>query len=120
MKDNRKFTGSMSVRIDTRRVKLELSPAPLHGGPEGMYRVRVDRRWLDAEDGKTRFMDRIEIANLAARIALCDLETPAPARTFLILPACLCASGKTICRTLKAPGPIRRLSAPMTDAGWST
>ena len=77
--DNRKFTGSMSVRIDTRRVKLELSPAPLHGGPEGMYRVRVDRRWLDAEDGQSRFLDRIGIANLAARIALCDLETPAPA-----------------------------------------
>ncbi len=76
--DNRKFCGSMSVRIDTRRVKLELSPAPLHGGPEGMYRVRIDRRWLDTEDGQPRFLDRDGLARLAAETALCALEAPAP------------------------------------------
>lgn len=77
--DNRKFCGSMSVRIDTRRVKLELSPAPLHGGPQGMYRVRVNRRWLDTEDGQPRFLDRGGLARLATETALCALEAPAPA-----------------------------------------
>ena len=77
--DYRKFIGSMSVRIDTRRVKLELSPAPPHGGPEGMYRVRVDRRWLDAEDGEPRFLDREGLARLAADMALNALEAPTPA-----------------------------------------
>lgn len=77
--DNRKFCGSISVRIDTHRVKLELSPAPLHGGPEGMYRVRADRRWLDTEDGQPRFLDRDGLARLAADMALDALEAPAPA-----------------------------------------
>ena len=77
--DKRKFTGSISVRTCGERVKLELSPAPLHGGPEGFYRVRLARRWLDTEDGAPRFFDRDGIARLAAELALCGLETPAPA-----------------------------------------
>lgn len=77
--DNRKFCGSISVRIGTRRVKLELAPAPDYGGPEGMYRVRIDRRWLDAEGGEPRFLDREGLARLAADMALDALETPAPA-----------------------------------------
>ena len=40
-KDNRKFCASISVRNGEERAKLELSPAPLHGGPEGFYRVRL-------------------------------------------------------------------------------
>ena len=114
--DNRKFIGSMSVRIDTRRVKLELSPAPPHGGPEGMYRVRVDRRWLDAEDGEPRFLDREGLARLAADMALNALEAPTPAPDI----PCRCGRGKTTCPVMKAPGPIRHPSAPMTGAGWST
>ena len=77
--DKRKFTGSISVRTCGERVKLELSPASLHGGPEGFYRVRLARRWLDTEDGSPRFFDRDGIARLAAELALCGLETPAPA-----------------------------------------
>ena len=42
-KDNRKFCASISVRNGEERAKLELSPAPLHGGPEGFYRVRLAR-----------------------------------------------------------------------------
>ena len=78
-RDKRKFTGSISVRTCGERVKLELSPASLHGGPEGFYRVRLARRWLDTEDGSPRFFDRDGIARLAAELALCGLETPAPA-----------------------------------------
>ena len=76
-KDNRKFCASISVRNGEERAKLELSPAPLHGGPEGFYRVRLARRWLDTEDGAPRFFDRDGIARLAAELALCGLETPA-------------------------------------------
>lgn len=68
-KDNRKFCASISVRNGEERAKLELSPAPLHGGPEGSYRVRLARRWLDTEDGAPRFFDRDGIARLAAELA---------------------------------------------------
>lgn len=37
-KDNRKFCASIYVRNGEQRVKLELAPAPLYGGPEGFYR----------------------------------------------------------------------------------
>ena len=77
--DKRKFTGSISVRIDTVRCKLELSPAPLHGGPEGFYRVRLGRRWLDTTDHTPRFFDRNGLARLAAETALSTLEVPLPA-----------------------------------------
>ena len=77
--DNRKFCASISVRNGEERTKMELSPAPLHGGPEGFYRVRLARRWLDTEDGAPRFFDRDGLARLAAELALCGLETPAPA-----------------------------------------
>lgn len=77
-KDNRKFCASISVRNGEQRVKLELSPAPLHGGPEGFYRVRTARRWLDTEDGKKRFLEREGIAKITAEMALCALESPPP------------------------------------------
>lgn len=78
-KDNRKFCASISVRNGEQRAKLELSPAPLHGGPEGFYRVRLARRWLDTEDGRPRFFDRNGLALLVAELAVCGLEAPAPA-----------------------------------------
>ena len=52
VQDKRKFSGSVSVRAGETRVRMELSPAPLHGGPEGCYRVRLARRWLDTDDGR--------------------------------------------------------------------
>lgn len=78
-KDNRKFCASISVRNGEERAKLELSPAPLHDGPEGFYRVRLARRWLDTEDGAPRFFDRNGLALLVAELAVCGLETPATA-----------------------------------------
>lgn len=78
-KDNRKFCASISVRNGEERTKLELCPAPLHGGPEGFYRVRLARRWLDTEGGAPRFFDRDGLARLIAELAVRGLETPAPA-----------------------------------------
>lgn len=77
--DKREFCGSISVRIDTRRVKLELSPAPLYGGPEGLFRVRVARRWVDTAEGKPRFLDRAGLAALVVDAALGVLSEPVPA-----------------------------------------
>ena len=42
--DKREFCGSFSVKVDTKRVAFELSPAPLYDGPEDFFRVRVARR----------------------------------------------------------------------------
>ena len=77
--DKREFCGSLSVKVDTKRVAFELSPAPLYGGPEGFYRVRVARRWVDTADGKPRFFDRAGLAALVVEAALGVLPEPAPA-----------------------------------------
>lgn len=77
MNDNRKFTTSFSVRMGTQRTRVELSDALLYGGPEGLYRVRINRRWHDCPDGSPRFMDRAAIAELVVDLSLGGL-TPLP------------------------------------------
>ena len=49
------FSGSLSVRQGSRRVRFELAKAEVYGGPAGCYRVRVDRVWHDL-DGKPAFL----------------------------------------------------------------
>jgi hypothetical protein len=65
-KDKRDFIGSVSVRIEGTRRKLELSPAERYGGEEGLYRVRLGRRWIDTPEGKPLFFDRVRLADLIA------------------------------------------------------
>ena len=65
----RHFCASMGVRFGTRRTRIQLSPAEQHGGPEGLFRVRVARRWLDAPDGTHLFFNELGLAQLAARVA---------------------------------------------------
>lgn len=77
-KDNRSFCASISVRNGASRVKLELSPASLYGGPEDGYRVRLNRRWLDTEDGEPRFFNRDGLNSLLTELALSGLKAPAP------------------------------------------
>lgn len=77
--DKREFCGSFSVKVDTKRVAFELSPAPLYDGPEDFFRVRVARRWVDTADGKPRFFDRAGLAALMVDAALGVLPEPAPA-----------------------------------------
>lgn len=77
--DKRQFCGSFSVKVDTKRVAFELSPAALYGGPDGLFRVRVARRWVDTADGKPRFLDRAGLAALVVDAALGVLPEPAPA-----------------------------------------
>ena len=74
--DNRKFSGSVSIRLGAQRVKLELSPAELHGGETGLFRVRVDRRWHDHEDGGPLYFDRSGLAELVAALVF-DEQLPA-------------------------------------------
>ena len=76
-RDNRKFSGSVSIRLGDRRLKLELSPAELHDGAEGLFRVRVNRRWYDHEDGGPLFFDRAGLADLTAALAF-DALPPLP------------------------------------------
>lgn len=78
--DKREFCGSFSVKIDTQRVAFELSPGTLYGGPDGFYRVRINRRWADTTDGKPRFFDRAALALLVVDAALGSLPklNPAP------------------------------------------
>lgn len=85
--DNRKFFASCSVRVGTARIRFELSQAPLHGGPEGFYRVRMQRRWLDTEEGKARFFDCAALAELLADTVLGALPQPAPAPPAPDIPA---------------------------------
>lgn len=103
MSDKRKFEASFSVRIahggvrppstpqsatgqsplassiGTQRVRFELSPAALHGGGAGLYRVRVNRRWYDGPDGEPMFLSREGIAQLLVDISLQVLEPLPPA-----------------------------------------
>ena len=72
--DNRKFSGSISVRIGTKRIKIELSPAEIHDGQPGLFRVRIGRRWVDAPEGTLLFFDRTALASLIAEAALGELE----------------------------------------------
>lgn len=77
--DNRNFQHSFSVRIGTKRKRFQLSAAEDHGGPEGAYRVRVDRCWLDAPDGSHRYFYREALAGLITEVALDGLAATPPA-----------------------------------------
>ena len=72
------IAATFSVRVGSRRVRFEVSPAASHGGPEDAYRVRIDRRWHDL-DGKPLFLRRPELAALLADYALGGISEPAPA-----------------------------------------
>lgn len=64
--------------MGTKRTRFELSPAEVHGGPEGLFRVRVDRRWHDGPEGEALFLDRDGLAHLVASAALGTVGAPAP------------------------------------------
>lgn len=70
MKDNRIFTGSISIRVGGTRSKLDLSPAEIHGGPKGLYRVRLARCWLQSPEGEALFFDATRLAELIVSRAL--------------------------------------------------
>ena len=67
--EKRKFAASISVRIDTQRIKIELCPAEAYGGPSGFFRARAARRWIDGKDGEMLFFDRERLAVLLASVA---------------------------------------------------
>jgi hypothetical protein len=77
-KDKREFCGSISVRIDTTRRKLELAPAEIYGGEEGLFRVRIGRRWIDTPEGKPLFFDRVRLADMLAAHAFGEAMTTLP------------------------------------------
>lgn len=79
MADKRKFCASICVKSDTNSTRLELAPAPDYGGPQGSYRVRIARKWVDDPEGGPRFFDRVALALLLAAEVTGGLEPPAPA-----------------------------------------
>lgn len=76
--NKRKFTGSVSIRTGETRVKFELSPANLHGGPKELFRIRINRRWHDTPDGQMIFVDKKSLAQIIADYALEDVSELAP------------------------------------------
>lgn len=78
--DPRRFRASCVLRVDGKPVRIQLSPAEIYGGPEGAWRVRVNRRWHDGVDGAPLYMDRARLAEfMAGLLAAGPLEpTPRP------------------------------------------
>ena len=100
-KDKREFVGSVSIRVEETRRRLELAPAETYGGPEGLFRVRMGRRWVNADglclsrsqgdaggkaprpkrgtpEGKPLFFDRARLADLIAAHAFGESVTALP------------------------------------------
>lgn len=77
-KDNRVFIGSVSLRLEETRTKIDLSPAEEHGGEEGLFRVRIGRRWLDTPEGGKLFFDKIRLAELVAAHVFADVDATLP------------------------------------------
>lgn len=79
MGDKRKFCATICVKSDTKSTRLELAPAPDYGGPQGSFRVRIARKWVDDPEGGPRFFDRVALAMFLAAEVTGELEPPAPA-----------------------------------------
>lgn len=59
-------------------MRCELSNAELYGGPPNHYRLRLNRRWLDAQDGKHLYFNEIGVAFWVARNVFGVLPCPVP------------------------------------------
>ena len=87
MSDKRRITASCLLKLDGQALRVQLSPAVIYGGPEGAYRARVNRVWLNGHDGSPLFVDRAGLAELlagllqagVAQVATCP-DIPADAR----------------------------------------
>lgn len=77
--DKREFLGSFSVRIGTDRIRFEIADATLFGGPAGTFRVRIDRRWHDGDEGRHLYLDRQGLSALVVIAAMGSMPEPAEA-----------------------------------------
>ena len=59
--DNRKFSSTICVKNDTKRHRIECSPAEFYGGQEGLLRIRHNRKWVDM-DGEKTFMNNEKLS----------------------------------------------------------
>lgn len=79
MAEHRKKVASLCVKnsANTGRT-LEFFPASEWEGPEGFYRIRVGRKWMDGTHGAKRFFSTDEIAAVVAQHLFGgDLDTAA-------------------------------------------
>lgn len=65
MADGRRFVATVCVRHDT-TTRIELAPAQEYGGPDGRWRVRVDRRWHNLPDGTPGYLAASDVGALVA------------------------------------------------------
>lgn len=76
--DPRRFPASCVLRVDGKPVRIQLSPAEIYGGPEGAWRVRVNKRWHDGVDGLPLYLDRAGLAEILAGLLAAGPVEPAP------------------------------------------
>ena len=77
--EKRKICAQICVRFDTKNTRCELSRAENHGGPDGSFRVRVNRRWLDTAESARRYFDASAIGALVATLLTDQGAEPQPA-----------------------------------------
>ena len=82
MPDKRKITASCLLKVDGSALRVQLSPAAIYGGPEGTFRARVNRVWLNGHDGNPLFVDRAGLGALLADLLCCG-PVQATARPYL-------------------------------------
>ncbi len=59
--DKRKFSSTICVKNNTKRHRIECSPAELYGGQKGLLRIRHNRKWVDM-DGEKTFMNNEKLS----------------------------------------------------------
>lgn len=68
------FPARISVRFGIQKIRLELAPAVDHGGPQGFYRIRAGRVWMNGSGGEKLFFDKPRLAQFLAELAFDGFE----------------------------------------------
>ena len=70
MAEKRQFTHSICVKIGAKTVaKIECFPAEQWQGKIGSFRLRCNRRWMDAPDGQPLYLEPARIGDMVASTA---------------------------------------------------
>lgn len=79
MAEHRKKCASVCVKNGAKNGTLEFFPAEEWGGPQGQYRLRSGRKWLDGTHGGKRYVPVGEVAMMLAYLIFgVDLREMAP------------------------------------------
>jgi hypothetical protein len=64
--------GSAGVRFDKERRRIEIARADTFGARKGLFRLRVNRRWVDTPNHTPLYFTRAELADLLAALLIGD------------------------------------------------